>query len=89
MIILTQDRSGNLPDPSVAARYADAIGSPTFPVTADPLAAVVDDSPWDGSVLPGKCVLSPEMVMLDCYTGDDDAAALDLIAADFAAHPTP
>ena len=85
MIVLTQDQGGGLPDPIVAENYAEAVGNPDFPVLADPLAASIAATPWDGNTLPGKCVLTPEQVILDCFTGDDDAPAFELIAADWAA----
>ncbi|NUP13622.1 MAG: hypothetical protein HOW73_46900 [Polyangiaceae bacterium] len=56
-----------------------------FPVTADPMQVVTELTPWDGSARPGKCALSPDMVMLACYTGEDDTEAFDAIVAHAAA----
>jgi hypothetical protein len=39
---------------------------------ADPAVATVTDTPYQGDRLPGKCVLTPEMEILHCYTGDGD-----------------
>lgn len=85
MIILFEDSNGQTPDAADAAEYWDAIQRPTFPVTVDVTAEMLDATPWDGSSLPGKCVVSPEMVLLDCYVGDEDGKAFDVIAADWAA----
>ena len=87
MIILHEDYSGGVPDGSIAEDYWGDIGSPVFPVTADPYGEIVGATEWNGRRLPGKCVLSPEMVMLDCYTGDNDADGFALIAEDWAARP--
>ena len=40
------------------------------------------DTPYDGAARPGKCVLSPTMKLLSCYTGADDTKAFDAIKAD-------
>lgn len=87
VVMLFQDVRGALPDEADAAAYWEAIGEPVFPVTVDPTAAMLDATPWEGSPLPGKCVMSPEMVMLDCYAGDEDDDAFTLIAEDWAARP--
>ena len=72
--------SGNLPDAKDAAAYAKAVKVTSFPVTADPTAEVVlKATPWNANARPGKCVLSPAMELLDCYTGADDTAAFELI----------
>lgn len=84
MVLLFQDVRGLPPDADDAVTYAEAIGDPSFPVTVDPPAAMFDATPWEGSPLPGKCVMSPEMVMLDCYAGDEDEDAFQLIAEDWA-----
>ena len=56
----------------------------SIPVTSDILQKVQDATPWNGLSRPGKCVLSPEMVMLECYEGDDDTLGFDAIKADAA-----
>jgi hypothetical protein len=55
-------------------------------VTASLDQAIVDATPWDGKTLPGKCILSPGMVLLDCWTGHGDFdSAFDLIEVHAAA----
>lgn len=50
-------------------------------MTADLDQRVLSATPWDGSRRPGKCALSPEMQMLECYVGDDDTAGFAAIRA--------
>ena len=72
--------SGDPAVPEDAAGYHEYVGSPTNPVVADPARAILDSTPYDGSTLPGKCLLSPQMEILDCWTGHyNDDEALDLI----------
>ena len=53
---------------------------------ADPKAAVLDATPYKGLALPGKCILTPEMEMLDCRQGgNEDDWAFDIIKAHAAA----
>ena len=80
-----QTTTGGLPDAQTASSYHEDIGSPDFAVTADPTNAIQDASAWDGKRIPAKCVVSPEMEMLTCYTGDDDTPGFDAIAAHHAA----
>ena len=42
-------------------------------------------TPWDGSALPGKVVVDPDMKMIDFYEGHGNEDALDVILADWAA----
>lgn len=85
MLILFQDNSGGPPDPDVAPSYAEALGNPDFAVLADTSAAIIDATPYQGTTLPGKCVLGPQMEILDCYTGDEDESAFETILEHHAA----
>jgi len=82
-VIVNEDSSGDPPAGSVAASYASTTGiEQKFPVTVDPTQQqVLDLTPWTGAARPGKCALSPEMVMLACYSGEDDTDAFDAIIA--------
>ncbi len=83
VIALFQDASGDLPVASDAEGYWRAVQEPEFPVTVDTSAAVFDVTPYTGDALPGKCVLSPEMVILACVAGEEqDDWAFDIIRAD-------
>jgi hypothetical protein len=86
IIIVNEDADGDPPTASLARTYASVTGvDQLFPVTVDPtVQQVLDQTPWTGDARPGKCVLSPEMVMLACYDGDDDAIGFEAIIADAA-----
>ena len=62
--------------------YHKAIGAPPFPVLSDADELVLEITPFDGDPLPGKCALSPEMVMLGCTTGHGAEALYELIEKD-------
>lgn len=62
VIVLFQDAIGGAPDRDVAADYADVVDArQRIPVLSDLDQAILDSTPYDGSPLPGKCVLSPDM----------------------------
>lgn len=44
--------------------------------------STVAATPYDEAARPGKCVLSPDMVILHCYVGEDDTEGFDAILAD-------
>lgn len=46
----------------------------------DPAQSLTDITPWSGFARPGKCLLSPDMVMLECQEGvEEDDWAFDRI----------
>ena len=69
-----------IPDGDEAAYYASAIASPVdVPVLSDVHADIVEATPFEGTSLPGRCLLSPQMEILSCKTGkgeDDDLYAV-------------
>lgn len=69
-----------------AAIYAKAIQSVALPVLVDPDQRMLTDTGWDGAGMPGLCVLAPDMTMLDCWSGMDDARAVAAIEAHAAAN---
>lgn len=78
----------DISQPTVAAdaeAYHKTVGSPEVPVLADPDEGLLQHTPYTGSPLPGKCVLSPRLEILHCYTGDDDTEAFAMIEAHAAA----
>lgn len=79
ILVLSEDNLSNPPDAEDAIAFDEAVKAEGFPITADPGQKVVTDTPWDGYRLPGKCVLSPEMELLHCYTGDDDTEGFEAI----------
>jgi hypothetical protein len=71
-----------VPEGSDAATYNNAVGPLNIPVTIDPTGEqLYDATPWTGNARPGKCVLSPDMVLLECYAGEDDTQGFDAIKA--------
>jgi len=81
VVVLTENANGGHPTGGDAQAYADVLGLKGFPVTVDVDQRVLVSTPWDGLARPGKCVLSPDMVMLDCYVGDDDTRGFAAIRA--------
>lgn len=49
---------------------------------ADGAKGTVAATQYDEAARPGKCVLSPEMVILTCYAGENDDEGFDAIIAD-------
>jgi hypothetical protein len=82
IFVVTEDSQGGPPDPEYIAIYADQTEIGAVPVLGDGAKATVAATPYDELGRPGKCVLSPEMVMLACYTGEDDTVGFDAILAD-------
>lgn len=81
VVVLFEDVRGGLPDAQDAANYVSDLNilMPTF---SDPSRQVIDQTPYRGDRLPGKCVLSPDMELLDCWSGaTGDEAALEMIRA--------
>ena len=53
---------------------------------ADLTASVLEATPYHGDALPGKCILTPGMQLLECRQGgDEDDWAFDIIKAHAAA----
>ena len=81
MIILNQDAQGKAPKGATAEAYAAQVKA-TYPVFADPTDATSKASPWNGSSLPGKCAVAPDMTLLKCWTGHGaDTKGYDAIKA--------
>ena len=63
------------------AAYAEYIGDPDYPVFADPGAATITAAtPLTADVHPELCVIGPDMVLLECYSGHGKIdSGLDLV----------
>lgn len=76
IFVLSEGASGN---PAVAEdviAYADRIGNPSFPVLAGGDGAIVDATPMTQEVHPEICAFTPELEIIECFTGhggSDDA----------------
>lgn len=79
---MTENSDGDPPDGAYVALYADQTNIGEIPVLADPDKAVVAAADYDEVSRPGKCVLSPEMVILACYDGENDDEGFAAIIAD-------
>jgi hypothetical protein len=81
MIVVNKDGNNQPPTGDTATAYATTVGA-TYPVLADPTDGVAMGSPWNGSTLPGKCALAPDMTILTCWTGGgEDTQGYDAIKA--------
>jgi len=74
MVILFESSSGGLPSADTASRYAEAIGADGFPVLADLTQEILTATPWEYRVLPGVCLLDPDLRIVACESGDGHAA---------------
>lgn len=79
LVILLEGQPGQPPTAETASAFAEVTGA-TVPITADPTQQAAVAMPFQG-VIPGKCVLSPQMEILTCYSGTDDSQGVDAIAA--------
>jgi len=74
-----------VPDGEDARLYHETLGSPDYPVLSDQAQTMLNSVPYDGSRLPGKCVLSPEMELLHCAEGHGTGELLTTIVEHAAA----
>jgi hypothetical protein len=80
VLALFEDAQGNVPDAEDALSYWEVVDEPDVPITADPDGQMFDATPFDGSPLPGKCILSPTMEILECEEGEaEDDWAFEII----------
>ncbi len=80
IVLLAQDDVGAEPDGEDSVAYWEQLGSPeTMPVVADTQMASPEVTPWTGTNLPGKCVLSPDMEMIHCYSGHGNEEAFEAV----------
>jgi hypothetical protein len=60
--------NGGLPTAADAAEWAEATGL-DGPVTVEPTKAIAKAMPFEGEI-PARCALTPDMVMIGCYSGE-------------------
>ena len=72
-----RDRTPNEED---AAQYAEAaeLEEKDFPVTADITGTITTKIPWFDSI-PGKCAVSDDMEILECWSSHSNEVGLDAI----------
>ena len=81
LLIIFENNAGLPPNGSVAETYATEIGWPDILVAADPAKAILDAVPWTDPTLPGKCILTPQMEILECYSGHGNDTAFEAVLA--------
>lgn len=69
LIGIFENNESLTPEPEVAEAFAERTEMSRFPVLADVQGLLIESTPYDGTQLPGKCALSPEMEILGCATG--------------------
>lgn len=92
VVVLFEDALGNRPPDeeddgamTLAPDYAEVIGvDKEFPVTVDFTGELIDNVPWE-EALPGKCVVSRDMVILHCWTSIYNEEGIEVIREDYAA----
>ena len=84
MIVLYEDIHANAPDGADATAYAEEVSAELIPVLSSLDQTIMTATPWDPMVLPGKCLLSPDLTILDCKTGHgDDEEYFDIIQENY------
>lgn len=84
VVVLFQSNTGGLPAASAGESYWGRLGEPDYPVTSSVDAGILDVTPYSypGQSLAGKCVLSPDMELLDCWAGHgEDTRGYEAIRA--------
>lgn len=69
IVVIYEDKDGQLPGPEAAARYAEAVGLEDAPVLADVHGQAFDATPFSYGKHPSVCILTPQMEMQDCVNG--------------------
>jgi hypothetical protein len=69
LFALYEGASGNPATADDCASYAEDIGSPSFPVFADGLEEIKEATPLTLQSHPAMCALTPEFVIISCYSG--------------------
>jgi hypothetical protein len=83
VIVLFESRTAGAPTAEDAPPYAEEIGAETTPVLADTGVAALAATPYDGTSLPGVCLLAPDMTILACGAGPGQ---LEGLASTISAH---
>lgn len=69
LIAIFEAGRGQTPNEDLAAAYHEELNSPELPVLGDTEEGILEASSFPGSPLPGKCLLSPEMELVECAYG--------------------
>ena len=69
IFVLSEGASGNPAAVEDVVAYAERIGSPNFPILAGGDGTIVAATPMDQIAHPEICVLTPELEIVECFTG--------------------
>jgi hypothetical protein len=69
LFALYEGGSGNPATSNDCEAYAKGIGSPSFPVFADGNSTIAGATPMSQKTHPEMCALTPELKILNCYSG--------------------
>lgn len=75
-IVLFEDDLSQPPKAKDAVDYAETVDVYELPVLSSTDQGILTHTPYGGRTLPGKCILSPDMELLDCTEGHGDDAEL-------------
>lgn len=79
LVVLFESRTAGAPSVDDVIPYADEIGATATPVLADTNATILSAMPYDGSELPGVCLLGPQMDILYCGAGQGQLPGLEAV----------
>jgi hypothetical protein len=78
---LTEDTDNGPPSAEYVAIYADQTSIGDIATLGDPAKSTIAATPYNGVGRPGRCVLTPDMVILHCWVGENDDEGYAAIAA--------
>ena len=79
IIVLFESVDGGVTRADEAYAYHQVIGTPNIAVLGDVYAQALGITPYNGSALPGKCALTPDMEILGCIASEDSTPVLEMI----------
>lgn len=85
VLALFEDVLGNRPptDPALSSEYAEEVEvTREFPVGVDLTGSLLDSVPFEDT-LPNKCIVTPDMVLLYCWSAVDNTEGFDAMREDF------
>jgi hypothetical protein len=86
VLTIFEDVMGNRPptDPGLSAAYAEEVEiERELPVTTDLVGTLLESVPFEDT-LPNKCIVTPELELLYCWSAVDNEEGFEAMRADFA-----
>lgn len=85
VLAIYRNESDQVPNAKMGEKYAEKAGLATeFPVTSDTEDVVTSSIPWEGTI-PGKCAISTELEILDCWSNHKNDRGFNAIRDHWAA----